>query len=403
MSPPTTESSAARLHLAAGHVKPIWAGHPWVYAQAIARCEGQPAAGDVVDVLDAEQRFLGRGFYSPDSAIPVRILSREADESLDEAAFARRIHRAVARRKSLGLPSGATNGYRLIHAEGDQLPGLIVDRYDRTLVVQLLTIGTYRRRESIYDLLASLEGIDSVVETASTTPKKHEGFTTEGGTVRGASIDQLRFHERSFEWQLPISLTQKTGFYFDQRENRALIERLASGRRVLDLCCYVGAFALAAARGGAEAVVAVDRSEALLDVAASQAQANGLADRIEVRTADVRRDLVPWAEAGARYDLVVLDPPKLSPTGKHRRRALGAYRNLNTAALRLVSPGGLLATCSCSAAITTSDLLRETAAAGQRLRRSLDLLELRHQGPDHPTPAAFDEGRYLDFALFQVR
>lgn len=392
-----------RLHLKGGHVKPIWAGHPWVYAQAIGRRDGDPQPGQLVEVVDSEGKHLGRGYFSPESAIPVRLLSRDPAEVLDESALVRRIQDAVElRRRILDLPRADTTGFRLVHAEGDELPGLIVDRYDRVLTVQLLTLGMYQRRDPIFDALATVDGIESIVEIASRDAQRLEHFTTTSDTVRGPQTETLDFTERGVHWRLPLALAQKTGFYFDQRDNRARIETLARGRTVLDLCCYLGGFALAAARGGASEVVAVDRSDALLEQAALQARLNGLEASLTFRSADVRRDLAPWADAGERYGLVILDPPKLSPSGKHRKRALDTYRNLNAAALRLVQPGGLLATCSCSGAVSSDDLLRAVAGAGQRVRRRLRLLELHHQGGDHPTPPAFGEGRYLDCAIFVV-
>lgn len=306
------------------------------------------------------------------------------------------------RRRVLDLPRADTTGFRLVHAEGDELPGLIVDRYDTTLTVQLLTLGMHQRRDAIFDALAAVDGIESVVEIASRDAQRLEHFTTTSETVRGPQTEFLDFKERGLHWRLPLALAQKTGFYFDQRENRARVAELAPGRRVLDLCCYLGAFALAAARGGASEIVAVDRSDALLEQAVLQARLNELEANLTFRSADIRRDLAPWADAGERYDLVILDPPKLSPSGKHRKRALDTYRNLNAAALRLVEPGGLLVTCSCSGAISSDDLLRAVAGAGQRAGRRLRLLELHHQGADHPTPPAFGEGRYLDCALFLV-
>ena len=392
-----------RFYLKSGHVKPIWAGHPWIYAQAIARREGSAEAGDLIEIRDSEKKFLGRGFWSPKSAIPVRLISRDPEETIDDQALRSRIQEAAKLRATvLDLPNDQTNGFRLVHAEGDRLPGLIVDRYAEVLVVQLLTVGMFRRREALFDALIELDGIDAVVEIANRSAQHLENFQTTTGTVRGPEVATLDFQERGLNWQLPISLAQKTGFYFDQRENRARIAELSKGRRVLDLCTYLGGFALNAARAGASSVTLVDRSEALLDQAKVLAERNGLAEGLTFRTADIRRDLAPWAEKGEAWDLVILDPPKLSPKGQHRRRALDTYRNLNAAAMRLVSPGGLLVSCSCSAAISTDDLLRSLSAAAQRAHRQLRVLEIHHQAPDHPTPPAFSEGRYLDCVVLQL-
>src|SRR5687767_7821594 len=208
----------ATVKLRAGHVQPVWAGHPWVFAQAIADVDGAPAAGDVVSVADARGQVIGRGYWSPSSAIPVRILARDEQDPLDAASLARRIEDAAAWRKELlHLPGAETTGFRLIHAEGDRLAGLIVDVYGDVAAVQRL-----------------------------------DGFEVKTQVVRGPDADALRFRERGFELEIDREVAQKTGWYFDQRENRARVEQLASGKRVLDAFSYAGGFALAAARGGAD-------------------------------------------------------------------------------------------------------------------------------------------------------
>lgn len=396
-----------RVFLEAGHVKPVWAGHPWVFAQAIAHVEGTPAAGDVVEVRDGQGNLLGRGFWSAGSAIPVRLVTRDPEEPLDEAALARRVRAAaVLREDRLGLPSSsptrATDGFRLIHAEGDDLPGVIVDRYGDTLCVQLLTTGMKQREETLFDALAALPGIQRVVEVPGGEGQRREGIAATVRTVRGPSTDVLAFRERGFAIEVPLELAQKTGYYFDQRENRARVEALANGARVLDGCTYLGGFAIAAARGGASLVVGVDRVASLLETAATIAKRNRLGGGIAWRQGDVRQDLAAWAATGERWDLVVLDPPKLAPTTRHLQPALQAYEGLNAAGLRLVAPGGMLATCSCSAALGPEELLRVVAIAAQRARRQVRLLMLGHQGADHPTPPAFPQGRYLTCAFLAV-
>jgi len=399
--------TTARVFLEPGHVKPVWAGHPWVYAQAIAHVEGSPASGDVVEVRDRQGNFLGRGFWSAGSAIPVRLVSRDPDEALDDEALARRVAAAAElRRGVLGLPSAApargTDGYRLVHSEGDQLPGLVVDRYGDTACVQLLTIGMKRREEALFDACAALPGIRRVVEVPGGEGQRREGIAATLRTVRGAPSDSLAFRERGFAFEVPLALMQKTGYYFDQRENRARVEALSHDARVLDLCTYLGGFALAAARGGATGVVGVDRAAPLLEAAAATAERNGVGDRIRWRQGDARRDLAAWAAAGERWDLVVLDPPKLAPTTKHLQQALPTYEGLNAAAMRLVAPGGVLATCSCSAALGPEELLRVVATAARRAHRQVQLLAIGHQAADHPTPPAFPQGRYLTCAFVAV-
>jgi 23S rRNA (cytosine1962-C5)-methyltransferase len=392
------------VRLRPGHVQPVWAGHPWVFAQAIERVTGAPAAGDVVTVTDPRGQFLGRGFYSPRSAIPVRILTRREDEAVDEVLLGRRLEAArLLRHEWLSLPDGETTGYRLVHSEGDGLPGLIVDVYDQVAAVQMLTIGMKRREDALFAHVARVTGAHTVMEVANARVQKAEGFESATRVVRGADVAALRFRERAFEYEIPMEQAQKTGFYFDQRDNRARVEAMARGRRVLDAYSYVGAFALAAARGGAEHVVAVDSAAPVVATAARLVHHHGLDGRVELVRADLKKELLKRAQAGERFDLVVVDPPRLAPTSKHLPAGQRAYRRLNAAAMKLVEPGGVLVSCSCSAAMTPERFLRTLALAAGDVRRSATLLWMGQQGADHPVPPAFPEGRYLKAAFLQVR
>jgi 23S rRNA (cytosine1962-C5)-methyltransferase len=394
---------SARVRLRAGHVQPVWAGHPWVFAQAIERVEGAPAAGDAVSVVDARGNVLGRGYWSPESAIPVRILSRDPDETLETAFLGRRLEEAAAWRKSwLGLPGDETTGYRLVHAEGDGLAGLIVDVFGQAASVQLLTLGMKRREADVFAEVARVTGAKSVIEVASERTQRLEGFAAETRTVRGPTLDTLRFRERGFDYELPLSASQKTGFYFDQRENRARLESLVRGKRVLDAFSYVGAFSLAAARGGAEKVTALDASAAAIAAGAMIAQHAGLAGRIDFVRADVKRALPEMVQRGERFDVVIVDPPKLVPTARHLDQGRKAYRRLNATAVKLLAPGGLLVSCSCSAAIRPGEFLRTVGMAAREAGREVTLVHLGEQGPDHPVPASFPEGRYLKSAFLRA-
>lgn len=389
--------------VAAGRVQPVWAGHPWVFAQAIERVDGAPTGGDVVEVRDPRGNFLGRGFWSPGSAIPVRILTRDPEDLLDTASLARRLDRAAEwRRRELGLPSEHTTGYRLVHSEGDQLPGLVVDVFGDVAVVQLLTVGMKRREDWLFGEIARVARAKTVIEVPGGQAQKREGLSVEPRVVRGADVEELRFRERGLELRIELPIAQKTGYYFDQRDNRALVERMASGKRVLDLYAYVGSFALAAARGGAIEVQAFDSSAGAIAQGASIAAANGLGARIAFARADVRRLLGELAGAGKHFDMVIVDPPKLAPSARHLPKARTAYRKLNAGAIRLLGDGGVLVSCSCSAAMTPEELMRTVALAARDADRDATLLHMGQQGMDHPVPAAFPEGRYLKCALVRV-
>lgn len=388
------------VRLRKGRVQAVWSGHPWVFAQAIARVEGAPALGDPVRVVDPDGRFLGAGFWTPDSAIPVRLLSRDPDERIDEAAIARRIDRAAAfRRDFVHRPSPGETGYRLVHAEGDSLPGLIVDVYGDVAVAQILTAGMKRFEDAVFAHVARVTGAKTVVRAA--TNPRGEGFVNEQEVVRGPEVSSLRFFERGFEFSLPTSLSQKTGYYFDQRDNRARVESLAHGR-VLDAYAYVGAMGLAAARGGADEVVCLDSSAPAVAAGAAIAQHNGLGDRITFRREDVKKALPRMAQRGERFDVVIVDPPKLAASRRHLDRARRAYERLNELATKLLVDGGILITCSCSAAMRPSDFVRSVNAGIRRAGRWGTLLAYGAQAPDHPTPAAFPEGRYLKAMFLRV-
>lgn len=382
------------VRLKPGHVQPVWAGHPWVYAQAIDRIEGGATAGDEVSVVDPRGNLLGRGFYSPKSAIPVRLLVRDDATHIDGAFFRRRIDRALGARKVLGLPDADTTGYRLVHADGDALPGLIVDRFDDVLVVQLLTIGMKHREGLVLEALEAAVRPRAIVERTPGNVAKAEGFDATNGVVRGESIAALSFRERGFEYSVPMELGQKTGFYFDQRGLRARVEALANGARVLDTYSYVGAFALAAARGGATEVRAIDENALALEVAAEHARENGVLDRVTFARQDARQALQD-ASKGGGWDLVVVDPPRLAPTRGAREQALLAYARLAEQGCRATKLGGLLVFCSCSAAVDLAALTRALATGAQRANVQAIVLERHFQGVDHPVPAAFGEGLYL--------
>lgn len=385
-----------------GHVQPVWAGHPWVFAQAVERVEGGARPGDEVVVRDARGNALGRGLYSPGSAIVVRIYTRDAERPIDASLIQERVRAAIRRRQTLGFPSEATTGFRLVHAEGDDLPGLVVDRLGDVLAVQFGTIGMKQRERAVLDALEHELAPRAIIDRTSTRSSAAEGFAAGAGVVRGdTSVSAFEFYERRFAFRIPLELGQKTGFYFDQRPLRERIEALAEGRRVLDAYSYTGAIALSAARGHAREVLAVDTSALALEVAAECAERNGLRGRIHFERADAREILAHAGRKGG-YDLVVCDPPKLAPTRAKKLRALDAMRKLAQAGARATRPGGMLVVCSCSAALGIADLTRAVALGVRDVGARALVLERLFQGPDHPVPAAFPEGLYLSTVIVEI-
>jgi 23S rRNA (cytosine1962-C5)-methyltransferase len=384
-----------------GHIQPVHAGHPWIYAQAIARVQGGALTGDEVAVVDPRGTFLGRGFYSPKSAIPIRILSRDRETPLDGAFFRERILRARALRHAVGLPSEQTTGYRLIHSEGDDLPGLIVDVFGDVCAVQFTTAGMKRREGLVLTALEEALAPRAIWDRTSREVAKTEEFAPTGGTLRGdESVKTLHFRERGLSFELPQEISQKTGFYFDQRPLRARVEELAQARRVLDCYSFVGTFALGAARGGATEVVAVDESAIALTVGASVAAREPWGKRITFQREDARKTLKDAARDP--YDLVVCDPPKLVPRRAAKEDGLAAYRKLYADAVRATKPWGLLVACSCSGLVRMEDVVRALALGARDADRRAVVIERHVQGPDHPVPAAFPEGLYLTSVIARI-
>ncbi|MDB4942456.1 MAG: m5C1962 methyltransferase RlmI [Labilithrix sp.] len=390
----------ATVRLKPGHVQPVWAGHPWVYAQAIDRVEGGATRGDEVSVVDPRGNLLGRGLYSPGSAIPVRLLVRDADTPIDTSLFRHKFERALALRQSLGIgTTPETTGYRLVHAEGDGLPGLIVDRFGDVLVVQLLTVGMKDREAMIFEALGQVFHPRAIIDRTPPGAAKAEGFVEGKGVVRGEDPHGITFTERGVQWSLSSDVGQKTGFYFDQRDLRGRVESLARGKRVLDAYSYVGAFGIAAARGGAAEVICVDESAAAIETGAEQARLNGVEKVVSYQRADARRVL---ADAKGTFDLTIVDPPRLAPTRGAREQALVMYAKLAELGCRATRPDGLLVLCSCSSAVDLFALTRALATGAVRANVHATVVERSFQGADHPVPAAFAEGLYLKAIVARV-
>ncbi len=396
------------LTVKVGHVQPIWAGHPWVFAQAVQKVDNTAGPGDEVVVIDPHGKVLGRGLYSPKSAIAARLFTPRGAESIDRALLQRRIEQALRRRQAQQLPStqlGAqTNGYRLVHGEGDNMPGLIVDVYGDTLVVQLNTVGLVRLKEDLVAALREVVGPQAILDRTPPAAGKAEGFKMpqeDARQLHGDAPTQLSFMERGLKFQLPLALTQKTGFYFDQRPLRARIEQLSRGSRVLDGCCYVGAIALAAARGGASQVLAVDRSSAAIEAGKACAALNGFEGKIDFVVGDIHKQLEK-AEKDGGFDIVVCDPPKLAPQRRNRQHGLSGYRRMAAGACRATKEGGIVALCSCSASVSADALQRALALGARDAGRRAVVFERLFQGPDHPVAAAFPEGLYLKVLLARV-
>lgn len=392
----------------AGHVQPLWAGHPWVFKQAIERTDEGLASGSEVLVLDPHGKVLGRGLYSTPSAIAVRMFTHEGSRPVDAALIRARIERAVVMRQAQGLPAMEpernTTGFRMIYGEGDGVPGLIVDAFGDVLVVQLGTAGLMRMRDSVVKALVDTVGPTAILDRTPKNIAQLEGFELPEASPRVLHGDvpvSLAFEEDGLRYELPLDLGQKTGFYFDQRPLRRRIASLCRGSRVLDAFCYVGGFALTAARAGAKEVLAVDKSVPAIAAGKHCAELNGSSDQIRFEAADAMKVFKDVEQQGG-YDIVICDPPKLAPKRKNRKQAFGGYRKLAAAACAATAPGGILAFCSCSGA-TSADALQRSLALGARdSGRRATIVDRTFQGTDHPVAAAFPEGLYLKVLIARV-
>ena len=390
-------SSEARVLLRKGRARPLWYGHPWVYANAIASVDGDPQAGDVVSLADHDGRFIGKGFYNPRSQIPVRLCTR-VDEAIDAAFLRNRIAQARAVRTRLGLPAPDINVYRLVNSEGDDLPGLVIDIYADAAAVQLTTLAMSMRRNEIYDALEAELGVRTIFELAPEAYAKLEGYAAGARIARGASRGTVAVVENGIALEVEPLGGQKTGMFIDQRETRARVATLAKGARVLDVYAYAGGFGLAAARAGAAAVTAVDSSARAVARITAHAAKNGVAiDAIEADAFRYLETATPRA-----FDLVVIDPPKFARARKDLDAARKGYERLNALALQTVAAGGVLVTCSCSQNVDAETFERIVAAGAKQAGRTVRIFEHRGAAPDHVMPAGFTEGQYLKVILAYV-
>lgn len=385
-----------RLELQKDLARHLRAGHPWVFRKALAKQTKGIPAGTIVDVVEGN-RFVARGYYDPLSPITVRVLTREEGETVDDAFWRRRVARAMALRRELVR---GTTAYRLLHGESDGLPGVVADRYDRFAVIKLYSAGLTPWRAAIVEALRAECGDLAGVYGRDEIPRDDddEGTAGEGRVLWGAEPpEQIAIDEYGMKILVDVRRGQKTGLFLDQRENRRLVRELARGRpEALNLFSYTGGFSVAAALGGSTHVVSNDLDADALHLARATFKANGLdpADHAFAQ-GDAFDLLANYKRQGRRFDLVVCDPPAFAKSQKAVEGALAGYASLNRAALAVLSPGGLLVTCSCSARVSAEQFFEAVKEAAFKTRIELALVAETRQPYDHPISLQFKEGRYL--------
>jgi 23S rRNA (cytosine1962-C5)-methyltransferase len=389
------------LHLKPGREKSLLRRHPWVFSGAIDRVQGDPQGGATVAILGADGRWLATAAYSPRSQIRARVWSWTRETAIDATFFRHRIRAALALRRDFA--TGAGEASRLVHGEADGLPGVIADRYANIVVIQLTSAGAEHWRDAIVDALAAATGCAQVYERSDVEIRALEGLTPRSGALKGAPpAAPVEICEHDVRYLVDIVAGQKTGFYLDQRENRARIRGMARDIAVLNCFCYTGGFTFAALAGGAQSVLSVDSSGPALAIGRQIEALNGIeSGRVEWLESDVFQTLRNLRDQGRRFGLIVLDPPKFAPTAAHAEKAARAYKDINLWALRLLEPNGYLATFSCSGGVGADLFQKIVAGAAQDAGVDTQIITRFHAAADHPVLLSFPEGEYLKGLLLR--
>ncbi|MGD2205840.1 MAG: class I SAM-dependent methyltransferase [Anaerolineae bacterium] len=390
----TSASALCTVILKRGREKPILNRHPWIFSGAVHHIAGEPENGDLVRVTDSHGRYLATGYLNRRSQIVVRLLTWNADEAVDSTFWRRRLERAIAGRVRLA-EDPTTDAYRLVHAEADGLPGLIVDRYGEWLVVQCLTQGMAHRRDEIVSLLAELTSPAGIYARDDAAVRRKEGLSLETSPLWGAEPpDRLEIVEHKHCFLVDVKRGHKTGFYLDQRENRLQAAAFCAGRDALNAFAYTGGFGVYAGRAGAQSVVNVDTSAEALALAKENLALNGCAPQ-EMVEGDVFQVLRRYRDEARTFDVVILDPPKFAATQAQVMNASRGHKDINLLAMQLLRPGGFLVTFSCSSRVSADLFQKIVFGASVDADRDVQILQRLSQGPDHPVLLTFPESAYL--------
>ena len=388
---------ASKVYLIPGKEKRVYTRHPWVFRSDIHHTEGPCAPGDVVSIYSDKGRFLAKAFYNPNSQIALRILTWQ-DEEIDRAFIFRRVHEAIEYRRTFA----DLRSCRLIFAESDRLPALIADVFGSTVVIQCMSLGMERFKQDVIDAIVEEIHPDGIWERDDIPVRKLEGMEMKTGLLYGSVPDRVEMTENGIRFLVDVKEGQKTGFFLDQKENRAAIAPFVKDKKVLDCFTHTGSFALHAAHYGAADVTGVDISDYACEFATENARLNGFGDNVRFIAANAFDLLSEQSKAGQKYDVIILDPPAFTKTRSAVESALRGYKEINLRAMKMVVPGGYLISCSCSQHVTPDLFKKMIQDAAYDARVSLRQVEFRSQGKDHPILPAAPETEYLKCGIYQV-
>ena len=391
------------IQLKPGREKSVINRHPWIFSGAVMKVFGEPKCGDLVYIKTSTGQPLGVAAYSPDSNIRARMWSWDPEACIDRKYFKNAIKEAVSIR-SMYIEETETNAIRLIHGESDGLPGLVVDRYADTLIVQLLSCGAEYWKEVIVEELILVTEIENVYERSDATVRHIEGLPLRKGVIKGdPPTKDLVIYENGLKFLIDPIDGQKTGFFIDQRHNRLLLRKFSKDRKVLDCFCYTGGFTVNAIAGNAKQIVAIDSSQEALEMCRKNVQLNGLdEERVEWKDADVFESMRKLRDRNQKFDLLILDPPKFAPNYKQVQKASRAYKDINLLAFKLLNPGGILFTFSCSGGVNEDLFQKIVYGAALDANVNARIINKLNQGLDHPIALNFPEGNYLKGLICSV-
>lgn len=387
-----------QLVLKKGEEKRIQSGHPWIFSNELAKVE-KSDPGEIVEVFDFRHQFIGRGYYNPHTLIAVRLLTRDKEEEINPEFFKKRINTAIKYRQQI---SPQDSSYRLVYSEADGLPGLIIDKYDKNLVLQILTAGMQKWQETIIQILIDLTKPDSIYTRNDSNFRVLEGLPQENKLVYGKLNSPIVINQDGCKFKVDITSGQKTGFFFDHRDNRKSLASLVTGKKILDLFCGTGPWSVYAAKYGAKEVLSIDSSESAIALAKENAKLNQVEKICHFKVEEAFDALKNLKEDNQLFDIVILDPPAFAKSKSHIPTAIKGYREINQLAMQLIHPGGYLVTSSCSYHISREMFIEMLTDAAERAKVGLRLIRIGQQALDHPIVLSIPETEYLKCITVQI-